>query len=144
MKRDMKNNNNNNKGRGYYQGLYDRYIKAAGDASSSGDKILCEYNLQCAEHYMRVMNEKFPVVKNNNNVNNTKNNEGGGIENESTRQNDKTNTSNIESCSDGCKTEGKSTVDSVSHSEEPAPKPKRKPCVRRVKKSEPEKTGSDL
>jgi hypothetical protein len=54
-----KKDNKNQKGRGYFQSMYDRYVAAAKDANSSGDKVLYEYNMQYAEHYIRIINEKF-------------------------------------------------------------------------------------
>ena len=56
----MKKENVIIKGRSYYQGLKSKYLNLAKEASASGDRILCEYNLQFAEHYGRVINEKFP------------------------------------------------------------------------------------
>lgn len=52
------NLNNNIKGKAYYQGLKTRYLNAAKEAS--GDRVLKEYNLQFAEHYSRIISEKFP------------------------------------------------------------------------------------
>ena len=49
---------NNIKGKAYYQGLKTRYLNAAKEAS--GDRVLKEYNLQFAEHYSRIISEKFP------------------------------------------------------------------------------------
>jgi len=53
-----KENLNNIKGKAYYQGLKARYLNAAKEAS--GDRVLKEYNLQFAEHYSRIISEKFP------------------------------------------------------------------------------------
>ncbi len=79
MRKDSRHQNNN-KTRGYYQSIYDKYISAAKECNSSGDKVMAEYNLQFAEHYMRFMNEKFPLE-------NKKNTSG---ENNSAVQSDKT------------------------------------------------------
>lgn len=53
------NVNSNVKNRAYYQGLKTKYMNAAKEASSSGDRVLSEYNLQYAEHYTRTVNERF-------------------------------------------------------------------------------------
>lgn len=53
-----KENLNNVKSKAYYQNLKVRYLNAARDAS--GDRVLREYNLQFAEHYSRLIEEKFP------------------------------------------------------------------------------------
>ncbi len=37
--------------------LYDKYLKLAKEATSSGDRIQAEYYLQFADHYSRVMIE---------------------------------------------------------------------------------------
>ena len=55
-----KENINNIKGKAYYQSLRAKYLNLAKEASASGDRVLSEYNLQFAEHYSRVMAEKFP------------------------------------------------------------------------------------
>jgi hypothetical protein len=57
-------NRGSNETRGYYQGLYERYTKAAKENRLAGDVVLAEYNLQYAEHYMRLINEKFSVQQN--------------------------------------------------------------------------------
>jgi hypothetical protein len=54
MKRDL-----NVKGRVYYQNLRAKFLASAKDAALSGDRILSEYNLQIAEHYARVIAERF-------------------------------------------------------------------------------------
>jgi hypothetical protein len=54
MKRDL-----NIKGRSYYQNLRTKFLASAKEAASSGDRILSEYNLQIAEHYARVISERF-------------------------------------------------------------------------------------
>ncbi|MDR1488445.1 MAG: DUF4167 domain-containing protein [Holosporales bacterium] len=69
MRKDYKPQNNKNT-RGYYQSIYDKYINNAKEHSSSGDMVMYEYNLQYAEHYMRFMEEKFPIVTNKNYGNN--------------------------------------------------------------------------
>ncbi len=65
----MKKENPNIKGRAHYQGLRMRYLNAAKDAQGAGDIILAEYNYQFAEHYGRVLAERFP----NNNQQNPQN-----------------------------------------------------------------------
>ncbi|MDR2074689.1 MAG: DUF4167 domain-containing protein [Holosporales bacterium] len=52
-------NRNLNETRGYYQNMYEKYMKAAKDSRLAGDIVNAEYNLQYAEHYMRLINEKF-------------------------------------------------------------------------------------
>lgn len=47
----------NIKGKAYYQSMKMRYLNAAKEAS--GDRVLKEYNLQFAEHYSRIISEKF-------------------------------------------------------------------------------------
>lgn len=62
----MKKNNrpqNNGKNRGYYQNIYDKYVNSAKECSVSGDKVMAEYNMQYAEHYLRLINERFPIEK---------------------------------------------------------------------------------
>ncbi|MDR1034824.1 MAG: DUF4167 domain-containing protein [Holosporales bacterium] len=54
MKRDV-----NVKGRAYYQNLKTKFLTSAKEAALSGDRILSEYNLQIAEHYARVISERF-------------------------------------------------------------------------------------
>ena len=54
-----KNINNNAKGRAYYQSLRTKYLNLAKEAATSGDRVLSEYNLQYAEHYGRILSEKF-------------------------------------------------------------------------------------
>jgi hypothetical protein len=54
MKRDL-----NQKGRAYYQNLRTKFLASAKEAASSGDRVLSEYNLQIAEHYARVISERF-------------------------------------------------------------------------------------
>ncbi|MDR0942590.1 MAG: DUF4167 domain-containing protein [Holosporales bacterium] len=49
----------NEKGLAYYQNLKTKYLNYAKEASSSGDFVLCEHNLQFAEHYGRVISSKF-------------------------------------------------------------------------------------
>lgn len=58
----MKKENLNIKGKAYYQNLKTRYLNAAKEAA--GDRILKEYNLQFAEHYSRLISEKFPPQQN--------------------------------------------------------------------------------
>ncbi len=59
----MKKENLNIKGKAYYQNLKTRYLNAAKEAA--GDRILKEYNLQFAEHYSRLISEKFPPQQQN-------------------------------------------------------------------------------
>jgi hypothetical protein len=68
----MKKENVRNKA--YYQGLRLKYLNFAKEAVASDDRVLIEYNLQFAEHYGRVIAERFtqsshfeklPVVENN-------------------------------------------------------------------------------
>jgi hypothetical protein len=54
MKKDL-----NIKGRAYYQNLRTKFLASAKEAASSGDRILSEYNLQIAEHYARIISERF-------------------------------------------------------------------------------------
>ena len=54
-----KDNNVCLKNKLHYQNLRDKYVTAAKDAASSGDRVLSEYNLQCAEHYKRMLSEKY-------------------------------------------------------------------------------------
>jgi hypothetical protein len=64
IRRDNNNkhiNRNQNETRGYYQNLYEKYTKAAKGNRLAGDVVMAEYNLQYAEHYMRLINEKFSV-----------------------------------------------------------------------------------
>lgn len=58
----MKKENLNIKGKAYYQNLKTRYLNAAKEAA--GDRVLKEYNLQFAEHYSRLISEKFPPQQN--------------------------------------------------------------------------------
>lgn len=62
MKRDNRQQNNG-KNRGYYQNIYDKYMNSARDCNVSGDKVMAEYNMQYAEHYLRLINERFPLEK---------------------------------------------------------------------------------
>jgi hypothetical protein len=59
------NNNTNGKNRSYYLNLKARYLNAAKEAQSSGESYLSEHNLQYAEHYTRVIAERFnnPIRK---------------------------------------------------------------------------------
>ncbi|MDR0552971.1 MAG: DUF4167 domain-containing protein [Holosporales bacterium] len=60
-----KDNKQGGKGRGHYQSLYDRHVSLAKEYLSSGDHVMYEYNMQHAEHYMRIMNERFPNTPQN-------------------------------------------------------------------------------
>lgn len=55
----MKKENVTIKGRAYYQGLKSKYLNLAKESSASGDRVLSEYNLQFAEHYGRIISERF-------------------------------------------------------------------------------------
>ncbi len=57
MARDI--NTNNMKSKIHYQNLKEKYLTAAKDAKSSGDLVLTEYNMQYAEHYKRIISDKF-------------------------------------------------------------------------------------
>ncbi len=62
----MKKNNrqyNPGKNRGYYQNICDKYMNAAKEYNVSGDKVMAEYNMQHAEHYLRLINERFQIEK---------------------------------------------------------------------------------
>ncbi|MDR1234118.1 MAG: DUF4167 domain-containing protein [Holosporales bacterium] len=59
----MKRESSKPKSRVYYQNIKAKYVAAAHDASSAGDRISYEYNLQIAEHYSRIISEKFKTVK---------------------------------------------------------------------------------
>lgn len=132
VKKDTKNGGKN---RGHYQGLYDRYINAAKESLSLGDKVLSEHNLQHAEHILRVMNEKFPIEKN---IIHKKE-----VLNES-KQNDAINTVNDKQSSGGSNIQKKPAVDSVSPSKGPFNQPKRKNRVRKPEESGSEKTETNL
>lgn len=54
-----KENINNVKGKAYYQSLRSKYLNFAKEAAASGDRVLSEYNLQYAEHYGRIISERF-------------------------------------------------------------------------------------
>ncbi|MDR1391360.1 MAG: DUF4167 domain-containing protein [Holosporales bacterium] len=43
----------------HFQGLRAKYLNLAKEASSTGDRILYEYNLQFVEHYTRLISEKI-------------------------------------------------------------------------------------
>ena len=53
--------------------LYDKYIKLAKEASSSGDRIQAEYYHQFADHYSRVMIENGDRTFNSENINDDSN-----------------------------------------------------------------------
>ena len=48
------------KGRAYYVAQRAKYLNYAKEASATGDRVLSEYNLQYAEHFARIIEEKFP------------------------------------------------------------------------------------
>jgi hypothetical protein len=47
------------KGKVYYQNLKAKYLLAAREAAMAGDRVSSEYNFQMAEHYSRVIAERF-------------------------------------------------------------------------------------
>jgi hypothetical protein len=53
----------NSKGIAYYQNLRLKYLNNAKEASSLGDRVLAEYNLQYAEHYGRVITSKTAQIQ---------------------------------------------------------------------------------
>ena len=55
---------NNIKGKAYYISLRAKYLNYAKEAMASGDRVLSEYNLQYADHYNRIISEKFPSPNN--------------------------------------------------------------------------------
>tara|TARA_Y100000741_G_scaffold358609_1_gene338030 strand:+ start:1015 stop:1473 length:459 start_codon:yes stop_codon:yes gene_type:complete len=60
--------NGKNRNRGNVSQLYQKYLKLAKEASSSGDRIQTEYYYQFADHYSRVMVELgIPTDLNENN-----------------------------------------------------------------------------
>ena len=59
----MKKENIVNKGKAYYLNLKNKYLTAAKEAATTGDRILSEYNFQCAEHYSRLIAERFKSEK---------------------------------------------------------------------------------
>lgn len=63
----MRKESNVVKGRAYYQGLRSKYLNFAKEASASGDRVASEYNLQFAEHYTRIIAERFPQQPQSNN-----------------------------------------------------------------------------
>lgn len=50
----------NLKGKAYYVAQRAKYLNYAKEASATGDRVLSEYNLQYAEHFSRIITEKFP------------------------------------------------------------------------------------
>lgn len=50
----------NIKGRAYYVAQRAKYLNYAKEAAATGDRVLNEYNLQYAEHFSRIISEKFP------------------------------------------------------------------------------------
>lgn len=57
-----KDSKSNQKGRSYFQSMYDRYVSAAKEANASSDKVAFEHNMQYAEHFIRIINERFQEV----------------------------------------------------------------------------------
>tara|TARA_Y100000590_G_C15465860_1_gene918212 strand:+ start:211 stop:648 length:438 start_codon:yes stop_codon:yes gene_type:complete len=57
FKRSGGYSNGKNRNRGNVSQLYQKYLKLAKEASSSGDRIQTEYYFQFADHYSRVMVE---------------------------------------------------------------------------------------
>ncbi len=51
---------NSVKGKAYYVAQRAKYLNYAKEASATGDRVLSEYNLQYAEHFSRIIAEKFP------------------------------------------------------------------------------------
>lgn len=52
----------NVKGKAYYVAQRAKYLNYAKEALAAGDRILNEYNMQYAEHFSRIIAEKFPQV----------------------------------------------------------------------------------
>lgn len=48
-----------NKDKNYYLNMKNKYMTAGKEAAATGDRILSEYNFQCAEHYGRIISERF-------------------------------------------------------------------------------------
>lgn len=58
---NSKNDDNNElrlKNRGYYQQMYDKYLMAARESLSLGERIEAEGHFQHAEHYLRQLNDR--------------------------------------------------------------------------------------
>ena len=51
---------NSVEGKAYYVAQRAKYLNYAKEASATGDRVLSEYNLQYAEHFSRIIAEKFP------------------------------------------------------------------------------------
>ena len=49
----------NVRGKSYYVNQRAKFLHHAKEAMTSGDRVLYEYNLQCADHYNRIILEKF-------------------------------------------------------------------------------------
>ena len=47
------------RGKSYYVNQRAKFLHHAKEAMTSGDKVLYEYNLQCADHYNRIILERF-------------------------------------------------------------------------------------
>ena len=39
--------------------MYDKYVAAAKDANTTGDRVAFEHNMQYADHFIRILNERF-------------------------------------------------------------------------------------
>jgi len=61
--RTMESNGPEGKVRGPAALIYERYLQAARDATSSGDRILGENYLQHADHYFRLLRQMQPAVQ---------------------------------------------------------------------------------
>ena len=57
------------KGKAYYANQQAKYLNNAKEASSIGDRCLYEYNMQYAEHFARIIAEKFPTIPQQNSDN---------------------------------------------------------------------------
>ena len=57
------------KGKAYYANQQAKYLNHAKEASAIGDRCLYEYNMQYAEHFARVIAEKFPTPPQQNSEN---------------------------------------------------------------------------
>lgn len=61
--RTMESNGPEGKVRGPAALIYERYLQAARDAASSGDRVLAENFLQHADHYFRLLRQMQPAVQ---------------------------------------------------------------------------------
>ncbi|HVY85758.1 MAG TPA: DUF4167 domain-containing protein [Caulobacterales bacterium] len=60
--RNLESSGPDGKVRGPASYIYERYLQAARDASSSGDRVMAENYLQHAEHYFRVLRAMQPAM----------------------------------------------------------------------------------